>query len=67
VEWGEGRVKERTYVMHNPRILITIRSRKTHTLRQRHRPIPQNFNLHAIRIELRASIVIRSPRDVGFV
>jgi hypothetical protein len=53
-----GKNKERTNIMHHPRILITIRPRKTHTLWQLHRPLPHHLNLHTIGIKLRPSLRI---------
>jgi hypothetical protein len=56
-----------TYIMHNTWILITVRSRKPYTIWQFDTSVAQNFNLHAIRVELSAAARIVEVGDVGFV
>jgi hypothetical protein len=65
--WVKSEEKRLTNVMYNPRILICIRARKPHSTWQLHLPIARDFNLHAIRVELRAATRIRRERHVGFM
>jgi hypothetical protein len=53
--------------VNNTGVLVTIRARETHAAGQLDVAGPEDLDLHAVRVELRAAPRVCRVRDVGFV